>query len=95
MIPTRMTKKRMMRNNSLSLVLLAAGSSTRMGTGRKKEYMGLGSGTVLSASLKAFFEYENESAQKYGTERKFSRIIITVPDGQENEAQKHWKATRK
>lgn len=77
-----------MKNSGLSLVLLAAGSSTRMGTGKKKEYMGLGSGTVLSASLKAFFKYENESAKKYGTERKFSRIIITVPCGQESEAEK-------
>lgn len=70
----------MTNNPSLVLVLLAAGSSTRLGTGEKKEYLKLGKGTVLSASLKAFLNYEKSK----GT--AFSNIIITHPQGQKNSA---------
>ncbi len=51
------------------VILAAAGSSTRMGTGKKKEYLFLGNGTVLSQSAKAFLE----AAPLQG-------IIITVPN---------------
>lgn len=61
--------------NRLFLVLLAAGSSTRMGTGTKKEYMPLESGTVLSVSLKAFLRARN-----------FKQTIIVIPQNQEKEA---------
>ncbi|MBR6155032.1 MAG: 2-C-methyl-D-erythritol 2,4-cyclodiphosphate synthase [Treponema sp.] len=44
----------MMKNNSLAVVILAAGSSSRMGGTGKKEFRSLGKGTVLSSSLKAF-----------------------------------------
>lgn len=43
-----------MRNNSLAIVILAAGSSSRMGGTGKKEFHALGKGTVLSSSFKAF-----------------------------------------
>lgn len=70
----------MMKNRELNLILLAAGSSTRLGTGKKKEYLKLGSGTVLSASLGAFLRYEEIYS------RNFSSIIITVPAGGEDDA---------
>ncbi|MBQ2530483.1 MAG: 2-C-methyl-D-erythritol 4-phosphate cytidylyltransferase, partial [Treponema sp.] len=70
----------MMKNRELNLILLAAGSSTRLGTGKKKEYLKLGSGTVLSASLGAFLRYEKIYS------RNFSSIIITVPAGGEDDA---------
>ncbi len=79
------TMRQMTRNsseNTLDLVLLAAGSSTRMGAGQKKEYLRLGSGTVLSVSLGVFFDYE----KNYG--KKFSHIIITAPAGHEDDAKK-------
>ena len=44
----------MMKNNSLAVVILAAGSSSRMGGAGKKEFHALGKGSVLSSSLKAF-----------------------------------------
>ena len=43
-----------MKNNSLAVVILAAGSSSRMGGTGKKEFHSLGKGSVLSSSLKAF-----------------------------------------
>ncbi len=74
---TRKTTNQMTKNNQLVLILLAAGSSTRMGDGKKKEYLKMGSGTVLSTSLGAFFEYEKESGNR------IQNIIVTVPNGQE------------
>ncbi|MDE5899448.1 MAG: 2-C-methyl-D-erythritol 2,4-cyclodiphosphate synthase [Treponemataceae bacterium] len=44
------------KNRPLAVVLVAAGSSARMGIGRKKEYLPLGSGTVLSAAARRFLE---------------------------------------
>lgn len=38
-----------------ALVLVAAGASTRFGSGRKKEYLPIGGGTVLSEAAAAFF----------------------------------------
>lgn len=65
-------KKWKMTNNSSfkrrTLIITAAGSSTRMGGGVKKEYISLGGETVLSKAAKAFLL----SAQ-------FSHIIITCP----------------
>lgn len=53
----------------LFLILTAAGSSSRMGTGKKKEYLSLSNGeTVLSQSLINFLQTAN-----------FSHIIITIP----------------
>ena len=57
----------------LFLILTAAGSSTRMGTGKKKEYLSLSNGeTVLSQSLINFLKTAN-----------FSHIIITIPKGEQ------------
>ena len=41
-------------NPVISVIITAAGSSTRMGGSVKKEYLPLGQGTVLSASVNAF-----------------------------------------
>lgn len=60
----------------LFLVLLAAGSSSRMGTGKKKEYMELDGGTVLSASLKKFLR----------TDFCFEKTLVVTPKGQEEPA---------
>ena len=61
-------------------ILLAAGSSTRMGTGQKKEYLPLDGGTVLSKSLLSFMSFCGS--------HPFSRVFITVPEGQKEEAAK-------
>lgn len=50
----------------IALVLLAAGSSSRMGGTQKKEYLALSSGTVLSESAKPFLSVD------------FSRIFATL-----------------
>lgn len=62
-------------NGKLFLVLLAAGSSSRMGTGKKKEYMELGSGTVLSAALKNFLRTFT-----------FDLTLVITPQGQAENA---------
>ncbi len=73
---------RMMKINSEStfVVICAAGSSTRMGLGTKKEYLPLGKNniTVLSQSVFIFIETLNPKS-----------IIITVPQNGTEEAQKH------
>lgn len=59
---------------SLSLVLAAAGSSTRMGLGKKKEYLEMAGGTVLSCAARIFLEAAD-----------FSTIVIAIPkDGKED-----------
>ncbi len=60
---------------NLFLILTAAGSSSRMGPKGKKEYLPLGGGTVLSASLKAFLNASPLTA-----------VIVTVPKGGKEEA---------
>ena len=62
-------------NGKLFLVLLAAGSSSRMGTGKKKEYMELGSGTVLSTALKNFLRTF-----------AFETTLVVTPQGQADSA---------
>ncbi len=54
--------------NPLSLILLAAGSSSRMGGGEKKEYRMLAKGSVLSECAKNFLKTEH-----------FTDIVITIP----------------
>ena len=58
-------------NEELALIVVAAGSSSRMG-GIKKEYLPLESGTVLSTAVKAFFRVFS-----------FSVVAVTFPN-QEN-----------
>ncbi|MBQ1590656.1 MAG: 2-C-methyl-D-erythritol 4-phosphate cytidylyltransferase, partial [Treponema sp.] len=62
-------------NGKLFLVLLAAGSSSRMGTGKKKEYMELGGGTVLSTALKNFLR-----------SFAFETTLVVTPQGQAESA---------
>ena len=64
-------------NSKIALILAAAGSSTRMGMGCKKEYLPLEEGTVISTALKAFL--------KVFTPHK---IIITVPKDDNGECLK-------
>lgn len=60
---------------TLALVLAAAGSSSRMGTKGKKEYLPLKRGTVLSESARAFLEAAD-----------FAQVIVSIPQGAEREA---------
>lgn len=57
------------------LVIAAAGSSSRMGLGKKKEYLPLKKGTVLSESVRAFIEASD-----------FSEVIVSIPKDGEQEA---------
>ena len=57
------------------LVIAAAGSSSRMGLGKKKEYLPLKKGTVLSESVRAFVEVAD-----------FSEIIVSIPKDGKQEA---------
>ncbi|MCR5762606.1 MAG: 2-C-methyl-D-erythritol 2,4-cyclodiphosphate synthase [Treponema sp.] len=70
-----------MKTSNIFLILAAAGSSTRMGMGIKKEYIEIGQGTVLSQSAKAFL---------LATENKqsISHIIITIPKDNEELAKR-------
>ena len=63
--------------NKIAIIITAAGSSTRMGGSVKKEYLPLGEGTVLSASVKAF-----------ETALDNPEIIITIPPSGLEDAQK-------
>lgn len=68
----------MTRNSSskLAIVITAAGSSTRMGTAIKKEYLSLNNGTVLSCCADIFL---NSNYRNY----EITDFIITIPkDGQ-------------
>ena len=56
--------------SKFALVLTAAGSSTRLGTGEKKEFMPFKDGTVLSAACFSFLNTLKE---------KLSLIVITYP----------------
>lgn len=62
---------------SLSLVLAAAGSSTRMGLGKKKEYLEMAGGTVLSCAARIFLEAAD-----------FSTVIIAIPQNGQEQAKK-------
>lgn len=53
-----------------AVIIAAAGSSSRMGGGRKKEYLPLDGGTVLSCALKPFLKTLECGA-----------VVITVPSG--------------
>lgn len=76
----QMTVTTWMTTNKLFLVLAAAGSSTRMGLGKKKEYLELGQGTVLSQSTRAFLQATEKA--------HLSHIIITIPKDGESDARK-------
>ena len=61
--------------SSASLIIVAAGNSTRMG-GKKKEYLPLNSGTVLSQCISSFLEAYS-----------FKNIVIAIPAGGQKDAE--------
>ena len=75
-------KTKMTNNNQLALILVAAGSSSRIGfdktgTKIKKEYIPMNGGTVLSSAAKVFL-----------STLKFSTVVVTYPQAQNTEEQK-------
>ena len=71
-------------NKKIALVLLASGSSTRMG-GQKKEYAPLKGGTVLSEALKPFLLVANESSFNF-------TVLVTIREGGGEAEEKKAKA---
>lgn len=67
-----MTSKMM--NSNIAIIITAAGSSTRMGSGVKKEYLPFNNGTVLSGCAKTFL---NTCISNY----TITDFIITCPAG--------------
>ena len=65
-----------MKTEPAVLVLAAAGSSSRLGLGKKKEYLALGSGTVLSQALAAFL-----------SATAFRLVLVTIPQGGQADAE--------
>lgn len=63
--------------NQIALIIVAAGSSTRMGSQIKKEYLPLNEGTVLS-----------ETAHSFLKSAIFSSITIVIPESHELQAKK-------
>ena len=61
---------------SLALVLAAAGSSTRMGLGKKKEYLPMNGGTVISCAARIFLESAD-----------FETVIIAIPKNGQKDAE--------
>ncbi len=58
-------------SKSFIVIITAAGSSVRMG-GKKKEFLPLGTGSVLSSSVKTFLNFNNPNF-------KLQKLIITIP----------------
>lgn len=67
-----------MTRSKLAVIITAAGSSTRLGAGIKKEYLPYKSGTVLSACATVFL-----TAQCTGME--LAAMVVTCPPGGEND----------
>lgn len=65
----------MTHSKNIAVVITAAGSSTRMGGGLKKEFLPLGDGTVLSSCVKAFVQASKNPENSFN----ISHMIITVP----------------
>lgn len=63
--------------NKIAVLLAAAGSSTRMGLGCKKEFLPLNSGTVISSAAKAFL-----------TSIKCNTMAVLIPSGSSEETAK-------
>lgn len=68
---TILTKK----NSKIAIIITAAGSSTRMGGGIKKEYLPLNNGTVLSNCAINFLK----AAEKFGENCILSDLVVTYP----------------
>lgn len=60
---------------NITVIITAAGSSTRIGGGIKKEYVPFKNGTVLSSCAKTFFKALKECPKEY----QFLNLIITCP----------------
>lgn len=67
-----MMKISMTMNSNIAVIITAAGSSTRMGSGIKKEYLPYKNGTVLTGSAKTFL---NSICKNY----HLTDFIITCP----------------
>ena len=66
--------KTLTKNSNLSIIITAAGSSSRMGGGIKKEYLSLQNGTVLSNCAKSFLN-------AFDLQGVISDIVITYANG--------------
>lgn len=66
--------------SNISIIITAAGSSTRMGSGIKKEYLPLNNGTVISNCAKTFLKAIPKTLF-------IKHFIITLPKGMEKEAE--------
>jgi len=73
--------------SKIAIIITAAGSSTRMGGGIKKEFLPLKDGTVLSACAGAFLKALDGASSR---QRKYliTDFIITCKAGSEDEARK-------
>ncbi len=67
--------------SNVAVIITAAGSSTRIGGGNKKEFLPYKNGTVLSASIKAFFKAAE-------TTFNLTQFVITLPKNSFDNAQK-------
>lgn len=63
-------------SKNIAVIITAAGNSTRMGGGIKKEYLPLGDGTVLSNCVKVFVNASMNPAQSFN----ISHLVVTVPE---------------
>ena len=61
-------------SNLISVIITAAGSSTRIGGGIKKEYLPFQDGTVISTCIKTFL-------QTLLPNQKLINFVITTPVG--------------
>mgnify|MGYP006315919743 FL=1 len=59
-------------SKNISIIITAAGSSTRIGGGIKKEYLPYKNGTVISTCAKSFFK-------AIGPKYKIAHFVITTP----------------
>lgn len=64
---------------NVAIIITAAGSSTRMGGNLKKEFLPFNGGTVLSSSIKSFY---NSSIGNFN----ITDFIVTVPENNISEA---------
>lgn len=57
----------------INLIIVAAGSSRRMGCSTKKEYLQLGEGTVLTCAISAFMGFN------------IANVVIVIPSGEDSD----------
>lgn len=62
-------------SKKIAIIITAAGSSSRMGGGTKKEFLPLGDGTVLSTCVKTFVEASKNPENSFD----ISHLVVTVP----------------